>query len=103
VLLGPADERNTVQADEKFYHERPIEQRKRLLTEGNKMDPEKMRISFSVMIPRPGEDMQVEIGLNGIKFFANLQVFNELSKFAITGLERLSKRQQMQVQANKRE
>jgi hypothetical protein len=95
VLLGHQEDRNVIFTNEDFYIKRPLELRKKLmLGDGKEMDPLQLKIKLSVQIPSPKQtkgEMVVNIELREIKVFLRLNVFNELSKFTITGLDRLNR------------
>ena len=58
------------------------------------MDPKQLKIKLSVQIPSPKQtraEMVVKIDLREIKVFLRLNVFHELSKFTIVGLDRLNR------------
>lgn len=95
VLMGNSDDRNEIVTNDKFYYNKPVELRSKLMVgDSNEMDPEQLKIKFSLEMPSPkltrGE-MLVNIDLKEVKFFLRMQVFNDLSKFTITGLDRLTK------------
>jgi len=95
VLLGNQEDQNVIISNEDFYIKRPIELRKKLMKgDGKEMDPQQLKIKLSVQIPSPKQtmgEMLVNIELREIKVFLRLNVFNELSKFTITGLDRLNR------------
>lgn len=62
-----------------------------MVGDSNEMDPRQLKIRFNVEMPSPQIDgeMLVNIDLKEIKVFLRMNVFSEMSKFTITGLDRL--------------